>query len=609
MKKLSFVFLVYILLSSCVSSKLHYFGETPRHPGHYPPFTLKDSLKGYLDKYRSGYDVSFYDLNLSLDPEHKSIKGDVTINFRALANLQTLRIDLRKNLKIYQILFNGKALTFKRYEGAVYIALPDELDIARDYSIVVSYGGIPSVAKNPPWQGGMVWKKDKSGNQWIGVTCESEGSSIWFPCKDHLSDEPDSVRLHMTVPAGLQVISNGKLETHTSLPGKETWTWSTHYPINIYNITFYAGNYKHIADTLLTSNGILNLDYYVLPENTEKAKNHFRQVKDVINIYSAAFGPYPWIKEGYKLVESPFEGMEHQTAIAYGSGYEDLSWLGGDYIIVHESAHEWWGNAVSVSDFSDIWLQEGFATYSELVFAEKKKGYDTALMYSYYWLASTVKNKFPVVGPRDVSYWDYNDGDVYGKGALILHTIRNIINDSTQFFDILQTFYSEHAAGSHVTTSDFMKLLERKTGMNWDKFFEAYLYNRKVPVLKWYFGSYDFGKGTANSKPLPFVAAKWTNVPEGFSMPVTLNCKSSDNSETIDVSTKAKLFYIKKFSVCDELSCNRNRSYFTSVTGSDILYEAEPQPVPPDTRYNGVIANSPDCKPDTASIYTGSILK
>jgi aminopeptidase N len=600
MKKVSIIFLAYILLSSCAASKLHYFGETPRHPGRYPSFTRKDSLKGYLDKYRSGYDVSFYDLNLALDPEHKNIKGDVTINFRALANLRTLRIDLRKNLKIYQILFNGNALSFKRYEGAVYIAMPDELVVGKDYSIIVSYGGSPSAAKKPPWVGGMVWKKDNRGNPWLGVTCESEGSSIWFPCKDHLSDEPDSVRLHMTVPEGLQVISNGKLETHSKLSGKEIWTWSTHYPINIYNITFYAGKYEHIADTMHTSNGILNLDYYVLPENLEKAKDHFRQVKDVINIYSSAFGPYPWMKEGYKLIESPYEGMEHQTAIAYGSGYEDLSWQGGDYIIVHESAHEWWGNAVSVSDFSDIWLQEGFATYSELVFAEKKKGYDTSLMYANYWLAATVKNKFPVVGPRDVSYWDYNDGDVYGKGALVLHTIRNILNDSALFFDILQTFYREHAAGSHVTTADFKQLLERKTGQSWDKFFEAYLYSRKVPVLKWYYGSYDSGKGTDGSKPIPFVAAKWINVPEGFSMPVTLNCKSSDNSETIDVSTKAKLFYMKKFTSCDELSCNRNRSYFTAVSGPGILSEAEPQPVSPDTRYHDVIADSGDCNSDTA---------
>jgi aminopeptidase N len=592
MKKILIIVFGYFLLTSCVSSRLHYFGETPKHPGRYPVFTKKDSLKGYLDKYRAGYDVTFYDLDLSLDPVHKKLSGKVTLNFMALDKLKTIRIDLRKNLRIYSIKMNGSELAYKRNDMAVYLVLSDTLIPGENYSVMISYGGSPSVASKPPWQGGMVWKKDKRGNPWIGVTCESEGSSIWFPCKDHLSDEPDSVRLHMTVPEGLQVVSNGILENHSSIPGKETYTWSTHYPINIYNITFYAGKFEHIADTMTTIQGTLNLDYYVMPENLEKAKNHFRQVKDVINIYSSAFGPYRWIKEGYKLVESPFEGMEHQTAIAYGNGYEDIPWLGGDYIIVHESAHEWWGNAVSVSDFSDIWLQEGFATYSEMIFTEKKKGYDTSLMYANYWLAATVKNKFPVVGPKDVNYWDYKDGDVYGKGALILHTIRNVINDSTLFFDILQTFYREHAAKSHVTTADFKEVVERKTGKDWNKFFEVYLYNRKVPVLKWYYGSYDLGRetGGATGYAVPFVAAKWVNVPEGFTMPVTLNCRDSNISATINVTSKATVFYLKKFGTCDQLSCNMKRSYFTTESGPEILSEAEPEA--PANRSSDVIANS-----------------
>lgn len=592
MKKLLFIIPVYLLLSSCAASRLHYFGETPKQPGKYPAFTHRDSLKGYLDRPRAGYDVTFYDLNLNIDPKHEKLGGEVTIGFRALENLKSIRIDLYKNLRIYGIRMSGKTVSFKRNYGAVYLDLPETLEAGKDYSILVSYGGKPQKARKPPWRGGMIWKKDENGNTWAGVTCETEGASIWFPCKDHLSDEPDSVRLHMTVPEGLQVVSNGKLEKHTSQPGKEAYVWSTHYPINIYNITFYVGKYVHIVDTMSTSQGILNLDYYVLPANAEKAASHFRQVKDVINIYSAAYGPYPWIKEGYKLVESPFEGMEHQTAIAYGSGYENIPWLGGDYIIVHETAHEWWGNAVSVSDFSDIWLQEGFATYSEMIFAEKKKGYDTSLMYANYWLAATVKNKMPVVGPKDVSFWDYKDGDVYGKGALILHTIRNVINDSALFFDILQTFYCEHAAKSHVTTSDFKEVLERKTGQNWDKFFDTYLNHRKIPVLKWYYGSYDFGGDSGNSKSfsVPFVAAKWANVPEGFSMPVTLNCSGSGKSETINVTTSVKVHYLKNFKSCDQLSCNLKRSYFTAETGPEILSEVKPES--PDLKNNDIIAES-----------------
>ena len=269
--------------------------------------------------------------------------------------------------------------------------------------------------------------------------------------------------------------------------------------------------------------------------------------------------------------------MEHQTAIAYGNGYKNISWMGADYIIVHETAHEWWGNAVSVSDFSDIWLQEGFATYSEMLYIESKKGYDTSLMYANYWLAGTIKNRFPVVGPRDVNYWDYRDGDAYGKGAMILHTIRNVIDDSTLFFDILQTFYREHAAGSHVTTSDFRDLLERKTGQNWEKFFEVYLYGREIPVLKWYYVSFELqkGDGTSGSRAVPVVAARWINVPEGFSMPVKLTCSNPRLSETINVTTRATLFYLRKINSCEELGCNAQRSYFTTESEPEVLSEAE----------------------------------
>jgi aminopeptidase N len=570
MRKLLIVLVLPALLWSCVATRLNYFGETPKRPGRYPAFTARDSLKGYLDRYRSCYDVTYYDLDLDLEPENKRLSGDVTIFFRAVDTLNMIRIDLNKKFRINNISMDGKLLSFARKGGAVYVSLMKAMVAGNSYSIKVSYAGSPPAAVNPPWKGGFVWKEDMNGEPWIGVTCEGEGGSIWFPCKDHLSDEPDSMRLQMSVPAGLKVVSNGLPQGHSFQQGKEKFIWGTHYPINIYNITFYAGRFVEIADTMKAGSDLLNLNYWVLPANREKAENHFRQVKDVIRIYSRAFGPYPWIKEGFKLIESPYEGMEHQTAIAYGNSYQDIQLLGADYIIVHEAAHEWWGNAVSVSDFSDIWLQEGFATYAEVVYAESKKGYDASLDYIYYWIASGIRNKYPVVGPKDVNYWDYHDGDVYNKGALILHTMRNIINDSTLFFDILQTFYREHACGTHVTTSDFREVVERKTGSSWEKFFEAYLYSRNVPVLKWYFGTWDTNK-TDQDIPVSFVAARWTNVPDGFSMPVTLTCKKTGLSETVDVTTKTRIFYLGKFSTCEQLSCNLKHSYFTGATGKDLL--------------------------------------
>lgn len=564
-----------LLLTGCYSTRLHSFGEVPKKPGKYPNPSAKDILLGYLDEDRAAYDVTSYDLNLNLNPDKKEIGGEVTISFKALKEEKSVRFDLAKNLKIYSVKYAGKDVAFSRFKQVVYAHLPDSLESDKNYSITVSYGGKPTVAKKPPWRGGMVWKTDKTGNPWVGVTCETDGASTWFPCKDHLSDEPDSVKLRMRVPAGIQVVSNGVLVNHSSEPGKEIYTWSTHYPINIYNITFYAGNFAHFGETMATKQGPLNLDYYVMPENLEKAKKQFEQVKDVINIYSESFGPYPWIKEGFKLVEAPFEGMEHQTAIAYGSGYSNLSWLGGDYIIVHEAAHEWWGNAVTVSDFSDIWLQEGFATYAEMVFAEKKLGYDASLFYAEYLMAPSINNKLPVVGPKEVNYWDYKDADVYYKGAMILHTIRNVIGDSTLFFNILQTFYAEHAAKSHVTTADFIEIVERKTGMDWSKFFEAYLHDRRVPVLNWYYGSYEIDSTATDNKKknVPFVVAKWVNVPEGFNMPVTLEGHDCKWSAAIAVTTKPSLFWLGDMPDCQQISCNRKRSYYDVVNGPEVFKE------------------------------------
>lgn len=576
MKRLPLIILALFLLNGCAIFRFPDFGKVPENPGSYPKFGERDYLKGKLDEDRAGYDVTFYDLDLILDPDHHKLGGTVYIHFRALAELSKIRIDLYENLDIRSLKMSDQEIPFIRNDKAVIASLPDPLVIGQDYIIVVEYYGKPTRAKNPPWSGGVVWKEDESGNPWIGVTCETDGGSIWFPCKDHLSDEPDSVSLRMTVPAGLQVVSNGKLQSHTSQAGRETFTWSTQYPVNIYNMTFYAGKFEHFSDTMLTPQGILNLDYYVLPQNFEKAKKHFLQVKDIINLYSRSYGPYPWINEGFRLVEAPFEGMEHQTAIAYGSSYSNRAWLGGDYVIIHETAHEWWGNAVSISDFSDIWLQEGFATYSEMLFAEHKLGYYNSLLYARYYIAGRIKNKLPVVGPTDVSYWNNRDNDVYNKGAMVLHTLRNVLNDSTLFFDILQTFYREHAALSHVTTADFIEVVERKTGKNWDKFFETYLYRREVPVLCWYYGSVskDEGQGTVDRKIVPVVAAKWLNVPEGFSMPVEFYCKEENVSARIEVTTKPTLFYLEDMTACSKLICNKKLSYFDAVTDISVLAEA-----------------------------------
>lgn len=576
MQRLLFILLAFLLLNGCSILSYPEFGKVPKNPGSYPKFGEKDYLVGKLDKDRAGYDVTFYDLDLALDTDKKRLGGTVNIHFRALSELDEMRIDLYEKFNISSLKISGLEVPFARKNRAVIVSLHEPLVIGLDYVLVVSYEGKPGSTKDAPWKGGVTWKKDNNGKPWIGVSCEIEGGSIWFPCKDHLSDKPDSVRLVMTVPEGLQVVSNGIMRNHSLQSGKETFIWFTRYPVNTYNITFYAGKFEHFSDTMHTQQGVLDLDYYVLPQNLEKARQHFEQVKDVINLYSRSFGPYPWIKDGFRLVESPYEGMEHQTAIAYGSGYSNRAWLGGDYIIIHETAHEWWGNALSVSDFSDIWLHEGFATYSEMIFAEHKLGYDNSLLYARYFIAGLIKNKLPVVGPPDVRYWNKSDNDVYNKGAMVLHTMRNVMNDSTLFFDILQTFYREHAVSSHVTTADFIEVVERKTGKDWGKFFEAYLYSREVPVLYWYYSPVDKEAhyGNLDRKDVSVIAAKWLNVPEGFSMPVDYYCKEQNIYVRIEVTAKPTLFYFDDMTTCGKLICNRRLSYFDAVTDINVMTEA-----------------------------------
>lgn len=577
MKQFLYLCLIAIILNSCALSPFHSFGHVPSKPGTYPRFTINDTIRNKLDDLRAGYDVSYYDIDIKVDPARESISGNVRMAFNALTDLKKMRLDLYDNMEVEAVMNGDQKLSFTRNDRAITVDLPFVLHEGNDCCLKIIYNGKPVVAKRPPWQGGLVWSHDRSDNPWFGVTCETEGASLWFPCKDHLSDEPDSVRIKVTVPEGLQVVSNGIMTGHSSSAGLESFVWETQYPENIYNITFYGGHFEYLSDTLMTSQGILKLGYYVLPENLDIAKSHFTQVKDVLNCYSELFGPYPWINEGFKLIESPYEGMEHQTAIAYGNRFKNSSILGGDYIIVHESAHEWWGNAVSVSDFSDIWLQEGFATYSECLFVEKKLGRARALEYISYMLAPFIYNKLPVVGPRDVGYWDFKDIDVYFKGAMILHSLRNIIANDSVFFDILRTFYSDHARGSHPDSHDFISLVEHKTGRSWKNFFDVYLNQRETPLLEWYYSN---GKDEGMSIPQlkqgkPFIIARFSRVPEGFTMPVTFFCTDTKSTFKIEVTNELMLFYLPSEFDCTRILCNPDLTYFENSPTFKILSELE----------------------------------
>ncbi|MES2761712.1 MAG: M1 family metallopeptidase [Bacteroidota bacterium] len=466
-----------------MSMGINFSNKTPKHASKIPAFTLKDSLMGYNSSVRSCFDVAFYDIHLNFDMDKKSVGGYVTTAFTLVTASKTIQLDLDEVLVIDSITQDHKQLKYTRKYTAVFIDLISETP---NQHLTVYYHGKPKQAKRPPWEGGLVWKRDKNDNPFVSVACEGEGAQTWLPVKTYLGDEPDSVAVHLTVPSHLIGVSNGNLTGVTDLGSKKTYSWKTSYPVNPYNITFYIGDYKLIEKAYSCIDGeTMMLRYYVLPENSEKAKTHFLQVDSILHVYENLFGKYPWVKDNYKLVESPFAGMEHQTAIAYGNGYKNEQGERYDYIVLHETAHEWWGNAVSVADFADVWIHEGMATYAEALYIEKTKGYKAYLDYISY-THITVMNKKPVIGPAGVYYWNYKDGDPYVKGSAMMHSLRNHVDNDTLFFKLIRTFFKTYCYKS-ATTQNFIDMANTITGKDLNVFFQQYLYRRESPLLKWRF--------------------------------------------------------------------------------------------------------------------------
>ena len=500
---------LFLFLSSCALVGIRKHVSTPKKAGRYPAFSESVKLQGTSNtRYRNSFDATFYELNVNVDDEKKYLTGSVTMKALAISEVDTIQIDLYPELKLNEITFQGKKLSYKRKYGAVFIGLPHTLQSGDTFSLNLSYEGSPQVARKPPWRGGFVWKKDKEKNPWIGVACESEGASLWWPCKDVNNDEPDSARVNLTVRKGLTGVSNGHLSGHEEHSNTATFHWSISYPINLYDISIYVGKLKLLSDTCRMPSGkILPINHYVLDYNYEKAKRHLPQAKKQIAFYEKTFGEYPWYKDGYKLIESPYEGMEHQTAIAYGQGYKNSYGGDFDYIILHESAHEWWGNAITASDFADVWLQEGFATYSEALYVENTQGKNAYYRYMLFYRLF-IKNKWPVIGPVDRRYFDYRNSDCYQKGAWVLHTLRYTIGNDTIFFDILRTFFDRYKLKT-TSTRDFISVVNEKTGTDLTWFFRQYLYRRDVPCLEYQWYGDDF-------------YYRWTGTNPDFILPVDI---------------------------------------------------------------------------------------
>lgn len=536
--KVLFSLLTVVLITACS------FYRPPKHakkPGKYPEFTRADSLHGHLNEYRTNFDVTYYDLDIEIDPKNHWLGGSVKIYFNALQSIETIQLNLAEQLDVHWIKdFGGKEIIYERELNAIYLDLANyQLTKGDSLMVEVNYSGKPQKAKKPPWKGGAVWKK-KHGSHFCGVACEDDGAHIWWPLKDHLTDKPDSMQMSFTVPGNLYCVSNGRLMAEQEMDeGKKKFTWRTSYPINSYNVTYYVGDYTHFRQKYEGENSKLKyLDFYVLKENRQKAKVHFQQAHKMIEIYEKYFGPYPWPKDGYKLVESPYEGMEHQTAIAYGNEYKNPKWLGYDYIILHETAHEWWGNYVTACDLGDMWIHEGFATYAEMIYEEEVKG-NLYYEVSYAVNRQSSINKRPIVGPRDVNYSNFKDGDIYVKGATVLHMLRRTIEDDKVFFNIIYRFATEN--GEHcVCTEDFIKLVNKETQRDLQWFFDQYLFRREAPEL---FYSIEETE-QPNSRILKY---KWNEEVTNENFALTIFLVTNNHIERIYPSWEIQEFELKNY--------------------------------------------------------------
>jgi aminopeptidase N len=429
-------------------------------------------------------------------------------------------------MNISRITHRGEPLTFNREGNAVFVSFGQVQRRGAVDSITVHYSGNPVVAKNAPWDGGFVWTRDKNGNPWVAVACEGIGASVWWPNKGHPADEPDSVYISCEVPRPLVCIANGNLRGIRQLPSDLTrYEWKVSYPINSYNVTLNIGAYTHFADTYTArDDDTLQLDYYVLPYNEKKARQQFTQVKPMLGCFEEYFGKYPFWRDGYALVETPFLGMEHQSAIAYGNNYQkgymgrDLSGVGldFDYLIIHESAHEYWGNSVTAADHAEMWIQESFTTYAEALYVECTLGYETAIRY-FQGEARLIQNVEPILGPLEVGYSKWLTSDHYFKGSLMLHTLRNVIGNDKLWFEILSGI-SETFRYKTSVTRDIVNYINARTGKDFTYFFDQYLKYPAPPVFQ-----YRLKPQSGNIE----LSYRWQVAVPNFAMPVKVGFSGS----------------------------------------------------------------------------------
>jgi aminopeptidase N len=485
-------------------------------PATQRPPTRADILRGEYGRYRANNDLLSYHLDVRVDPDRKWIGGVNTIRFRMLRDDTRIQLDLYANLTIEKILLGATALNYERELNTVWVDFPETLRAGRTYAIAFHYSGMP---REQGRFGGMAFATDPAGRPWITTACEGQGASIWWPNKDQWRDEVERMDLSVAIPNDLVDVSNGRFAGKTDLgDGYTRWDWEIQYPINSYNVSLNIGAYEHFGDRL----GDLPLDFYVLPGSLEKARRQFAQVRPMLEAFQKYFGEYPFAKDGYKLIEVPYSGMEHQTAVTYGNrfanGYLERDWTGVgvslkfDFIIVHESGHEWFGNAVSAADVSDMWIHEGWTTYLEGLYVEHLFGYDDALKYVNGY-KSKVRNREPIVTQRGIHRAPPEDQ--YFKGALLLHTLRSVVNDDARWWKLLRDTYQRFKY-RNIMTEDLVAFFNAQLGRDLTPIFDQYLRRADIPTLELVFDESD-----------RTVAYRWKAEERGFNMPIRVGARAS----------------------------------------------------------------------------------
>ncbi len=455
--------------------------------------TQQEKLRGSITKDRVWWDLLHYTLEVKVDDVKKYISGSNVVKYKVLKDHQVMQIDLQAPLKITKVIQNNNELSIKTKGNAHFIELLEEQVIGKIYEVKIFYEGIPTVSVRPPWTGGFTWAKDKNGKGFIATSNQGIGASIWWPCKDHMYDEPDEGTVMMiTAPKGLMDVSNGRLKkVAKNSDGTKTYTWEVINPINNYGININIGDYVHFSEKYNGINGELDCDYYVISYNLDKAKEQFKQASMTLEAFEYWFGPYPFYEDGYKLVEVPYLGMEHQSSVTYGNNYKngyrgrDLSGTGWglkfDFIIIHESGHEWFANNITYKDIADMWIHESFTTYSEVLYLDYHFGTKAGNEYLI-GIRKNIKNDKPIIGTYDANR--EGSGDMYPKGANMIHTLRQVINDDEKFREILvglnKEFYHQTA-----TTQQIEEYITKQSGIDLSAFFNQYLRSIKIPVLEY----------------------------------------------------------------------------------------------------------------------------